>query len=147
MKKIALLSLIVIFSFLSMNSKNIKKASKIKAPKTSLKFEEGDYTILWEGAPFKTSLTKVNKNTLTGRFCVNNSIKECKDIGPIIIKRYENNVIFKFSDIKCRVKTTNLPGEFKGNGTIFKDNEYHFIVNGKDCKRTYKNKNVVFIKI
>ena len=147
MKKIALLFLIITVSFLSVNCKNINKTSKIITLDTSFKFEAGDYNISWEGSPFKTTLTKIDAHTLTGRFCVNNYIDKCKDIGPITITRHENNVIFKFSDIKCRIKATNLPGEFIGNGTITKDNEYHFIVNGEDCKRTYTGKTVILTKI
>jgi len=112
------------------------------------KFEAGDYNISWEGWGFKTSLTATDSVTLTGRFCKNNSIDNCEDIGPITITRTddENTVTFEFNDEDCRLNTGE-PGPFSGNGTITEDNTYSFSVNGQDCQSVYTNNRVIFSKI
>lgn len=113
------------------------------------KFEEGDYNISWEGTPYKTTLTKKDENTLTGQFCLNNSIDNCQEIGPITITRTENTniAVFEFQDTKCRI-SADVPGQFDGNGTITRDNIYSFSVDGDDClEDLYVNNRVILTKI
>ena len=111
------------------------------------KFEQGDYNISWEGTSYKTTLTKQGDNILTGQFCLNNSINNCEEIGPITITRTENSVAFDFQDTKCRI-SPDVPGQFDGNGTITRDNIYSFSVSGDDCTdNVYSNHRVIFTKI
>lgn len=139
--------LFIIISCSGDDSDSDEPITTTETPEVIFKFEAGDYDISWDGSPFKTKLVKEDENTLTGRFCLNNSISNCNDTGPIIITRDENTITFKFSDIICRIVATDLPGEFNGNGAITEDNQYRFVVNGEDCSREYTNSIVTFIKI
>ncbi len=114
-----------------------------ETPVTSFKFEAGNYDVSWAGHPFKAQLDKTNENTLSGIFCVNNNIENCKNIGPIVITKNGNDVIFKFNDLECKI-SDDRPGDFDGTGTITKDNVYELNVNGEDCVQKYENNKVVF---
>lgn len=143
-----IITLSLVTSSCSSDSNSDDSDSKTpKAPEEVLKFEAGDYDILWDDRPFKTTLTKTNDDTLTGRFCANISANTCDDVGPITITRDKNRVFFKFSDNKCRIASSGLPGEFMGNGTINKDNEYIFLINGQDCTGEQKNVPLKLTKI
>lgn len=150
--KALFLIMIVSFITISCNSKDDDNSPAIITDDVVVvedpifEFEAGNYDISWEGSPFKTTLTKVDENTLTGSFCLNNSINNCEDIGPITITRDENNITFKFNDTACRI-SEDLPGDFNGSGTITSNNVYSVSVSGEDCKRTYTNNRVIFTKI
>ena len=143
--KTLFLFLTLSFVFINCNSNDDAASEDDDTSETLFKFEAGDYDISWAGAPFKTTLTKTDENTLTGVFCVNNSIDNCQDIGPITIIRSENTATFHFSDVVCKI-SEDVPGDFNGTGTITNDNTYRFLVNGEDCKRTYTNNSVIFTK-
>jgi len=158
-RSIKTLLLILTFSFLIFSFNSINKNQVTSQPEpdtrteTLLKFEAGNYNISWNNKyTFKTSLTKLDENTLSGNFCINNKIENCKVLGPITITRDGNNLIFKFFDNISRV-SVDRPGEFDGSGTQTKDNEYSFLVNGEDGSgdngtiRTYTNNRVILTKI